>query len=82
MNINDFGNLDFRKKPRIPKRVIFMAGLMINLWLFWRFVPTQLVFWLSFPFVALLGIMASFGWKHALLAFRIWLDQTLGEDWR
>ena len=79
MDKNEYLNLDFNQKSRIPMRIIWMVVLMTGQWLLWQIVPIQLLRWLLIPFIGVLGWMASFGLRQALRAFRFWLDQVIGE---
>ena len=79
MKSNDYENIKFERMPRVPRRIFWQAGLMIGLRLLWGIVPQAGLFWMMLIIVNLLGWMASYGWRSALLNFRFWLDQITSE---
>lgn len=82
MDKQEYLDLDFSKAPRIPHRLIWILGPVFLQVLLWQFLPGQIVRWLLFPLVIILGWVASFGWKEALRALRFWLDQVIGDKLR
>lgn len=79
MDNYNYEKLDFNRLPRVPRRVIWQAGLMIGLRLLWGIIPPNNHFWMVLIIVNLLGWMASYGWRMALLDFRTWLDHMTKE---
>ncbi len=81
MDKSGFDQLFFERKPRIPKRTIFLAVLQIGFAVIWRLLPIQVLFWVLLPVICILGWAASFGWRTALREFRFWLDQITREEY-
>ena len=66
-NFNDFGNLHFEDQSSSPtRRIIFIGSVMGGFTLLWILVSHNTVFWLVLLSLAILGWVASFGWRQAL----------------
>ena len=81
MDKQDYHDLQIGPLPRtrIPLRALFVVGFLVGLRLLWGIAPSQMLYWLLLPILAPIAWAASFGWRSALRALRIWLDRVSGE---
>ena len=81
MDRQEYHDLQISPLPRtrIPLRALWVVGFLVGLRLLWVIAPSQVLFWLLLPVLALITWAASFGWRSALRALRIWLDRVAGE---
>jgi hypothetical protein len=67
MNGTDFSNLNFNRPRRtIPRRAIWMGGLLVGVGLAWNILPSGAFFWLALIVIIVLGWAASYGWRASL----------------
>ncbi len=62
------------RKPNIPKPMVIGAGLLLFTFLWWV-IPPAAMYWLLLPVLGILGWVASFGWRAAIVALHNLLDQ-------
>ena len=74
-----YENMEFKRLPKIPQHVIWQAVLMIAVRLLWVIIEPENYFWLVLIIVNILGWMASYGWRMALLDLRTWVDRLTEE---
>jgi len=79
MENNGYEMFTFKRPPRIPRRVLWQAGLMIAVRLLWGMVQPRNYFWMVLIIVNILGWMASYGWRMAILDLRNWIDRVTQE---
>ena len=75
-NHTPFESLRFERPRRlnIPKWAVVGAGLLLFTLLWWLVPPTAM-FWLLLPALGILGWVASFGWRAALVTLHGLLDR-------
>ena len=79
MDSNKYETFEFKRLPRIPNRVFWQVGLMIGVRLLWGMIAPQNHFWMVMIIVNILGWMASYGWRMAILDLRTWIDRMTQE---
>lgn len=79
MEKNRYETLEFKRLPRIPHRVLWQVGLMITVRLLWGIIQPRNYFWMVLIIVNILGWMASYGWRMAVLDLRTWIDRMTQE---
>jgi len=66
-NTDHYQNLRFEDlRPSLTRRLIVIGTVLGGFSLLWFFVPHNTVFWLMLLSLAILGWVASFGWRQAL----------------
>ncbi len=63
-----FNKLNFERQPRrIPGRIVVTVITLVGFSIFWRVVPSQLMYWFLFLVLGILTWFASFGWRQAVV---------------
>ena len=79
MEENRYETFEFKRPALIPRRVLWQAGLMIAVRLLWGMVAPHNYFRMVLIIVNILGWMASYGWRMAILDLRTWIDRMTQE---
>lgn len=79
MDKNTYENFEFKRLPKIPKHIIWQAVLMIAVRVLWGIIQPQNYFWMVLIIVNILGWMASYGWRMAVLDLRTQIDRITQE---
>jgi len=75
----NYEKMDFKRLPKIPTHVIWQVALMIAVRVLWGIIQPRNYFWMVLIIVNILGWMASYGWRMALLDLRTWVDRLTEE---
>ena len=79
MDSQSYESFEFKRPPRIPRRLVWQAGWLAAVRLLWGIIPQRSHFWLVLVVVNILAWIASYGRRTAMLAFHNMMDRISQE---